>query len=357
MAESTSDRRAGTLADRFRRSRLFLAGRFGSAALATLGLLFVALVLVRAWPEGPSFFVQILIYGLADGSIYALVALGYTMVYGIIELINFAHGDIFTLGAVVAMPILGFFGVTEGKTLGGLGLLALVATFPIAMLVIGGLNMAIERVAYRPLRTAPRLAPLITAVGMSFTLEGLMILLIGDSTVHFPDVLPSASFAIGAHATVGIKDIAVVAIASVLVVLLTAFVSLTKLGKAMRATAQDRDAAHLMGININRTIAATFFIGGALGAGGGIIFGLYFNNINFQLGFSMGLFAFTAAVLGGIGNIQGAALGGLLIGLIRAFSDAFLFGAQWTDVLIFSLLVLVLLFRPTGLLGMQVPEK
>jgi len=228
--------------------------------------------------------------------------------------------------------------------------------FFIVMFLTGVLNIFIERVAYRPLRNAPRLAPLITAVGVSFILEGIMVLWIGNSTVHYPDLLPDTRIPIGGTASIGTKDILVIIVAVILVVALTTFVNGTKLGKAMRATAQDREAAQLMGIDINRTIAATFFIGAALAGAGGIVFGLYYNSINFQLGFSAGLFAFTAAVFGGIGNIQGAALGGLFIGLVRAFSNGYL-RAEWTDVWIFAILILVLVFRPTGLLGMRVPEK
>jgi len=293
----------------------------------------------------------------ANGAVYALVALGYTMVYGIIELINFAHGDVFTLGAAFSMPILGAIGLNEGGTFGIAAIGALVFVFVAVMLLNGSVNVLIERVAYRPLRRAPRLAPLITAVGMSFVIEGVLILWIGNSTVHYPDLIPStALIALGDNRFLNLKDALVVVIALLLMVGLALFVSRTKLGKAMRATAQDREAAQMMGININRTIAATFFIGAALAGAGGIIFGLYFNHIDFQLGFSAGLFAFTAAVLGGIGNIQGAALGGMIIGFVRAFSDGY-FTAAFTDVWIFVILILILTFRPTGLLGMQVPEK
>jgi Branched-chain amino acid ABC-type transport system, permease components len=325
--------------------------------LAALAVLIIVVALgPRVASQGPSFFLQIMTYGFTDGAIYALVALGYTMVYGIIELINFAHGDVFMLGAAVSIPIFGAFGLTEGNALGLLSVLALLAVFAITMVLVGVLNMAIERIAYRPLRNAPRLAPLITAVGVSFMLEGIMALWIGNSTVHYPDLLPGNRYSLGGGASLGFKDIFVVVVAVILVAALTAFIGRTKLGTAMRATAQDKEAAQLMGIDINRTIAATFFIGAALAGAGGIVFGLYYNSINFQLGFSAGLFAFTAAVFGGIGNIQGAALGGLIIGLVRAFSDGYL-RSEWTDVLIFAILILVLVFRPTGLLGMRVPEK
>jgi branched-chain amino acid transport system permease protein len=302
----------------------------------------------------PTEFAQILVFGVTQGSIYALVALGYTMVYGIIELINFAHGDVFTLGAYIGTAILGFFSVTEGS-FSAVNLIALVLVFPLVMLIMGGINVAIERVAYRPLRNAPRLAPLITAIGMSFTLEGIMFLWKGPATVHFPDILPQASATV-AGVFFGFKDVFVVVAAAILVTLLAIFINRTKLGKAMRATAQDRDAAQLMGIDINRTIAATFFIGALLAGAGGMIWGLYYNTIYYQLGFRSGLIAFTAAVFGGIGNIPGAAIGGLVIGLTAAFSDSYI-GSKWTQVVIFGILIGVLVFRPTGLLGMRVPEK
>ena len=306
--------------------------------------------------SNPPFFLQIFIYGVANGAIFALIALGYTMVYGIIELINFAHGDIFTLGAFIALPLIGVFGLTDASSFSiGVVLILIVVTL-LVMVIDGGINIAIERLAYRPLRNAPRLAILITAVGMSFILEGIMYLWRGANNVHFPDLLPGTRIPLFGDASLGIKDIIVIVTAVILVALLNIFINGSKLGKAMRATAQDREAAQLMGININRTIAATFFIGAALAAAGGIIFGLYFNNIRFDEGFTAGLFAFTAAVFGGIGNIQGAALGGLFIGLVQAFSNAY-FQAALTDVWIFAILILVLVFRPTGLLGMQVPEK
>jgi branched-chain amino acid transport system permease protein len=220
----------------------------------------------------------------------------------------------------------------------------------------GGINVLIERVAYRPLRNSPRLAPLITAVGMSFVLQGIMYLWRGAFQIHVPDVLPGNRIPLGGGASIGVKDLLVIAIAAALVVALTLFIARTQLGKAMRATAQDRDSAQLMGIDINRTIAATFFIGAILAAAGGLIRGLYFNTVNYSDGYQLGLFAFTAAVFGGIGNIQGAALGGLFIGIVKAFGDAY-FSSSWTDVYVFAILILVLVFRPSGLLGMSVPEK
>jgi branched-chain amino acid transport system permease protein len=305
----------------------------------------------------PSRWLQTLVFGLADGAIYALVALGYTMVYGIIELINFAHGDVFTLGAYIGAALLGFFATNESTFTAG-NLIGLVIVVPVVMLIMGVINVGIERIAYRPLRSAPRLAPLITAIGMSFFIEGIMFLWKGPATVHIPNLLPQGpgyqTYIGGVFVT--FKDVFVVVMAAILVALLAVFINRSKLGKAMRATAQDRDAAQLMGIDINRTIAATFFIGAVLAGAGGMIWGLYFNTISYNLGFRTGLIAFTAAVFGGIGNIPGAALGGMVIGLVAAFSDGYI-GSKWTQVVVFGILIAVLVFRPTGLLGMRVPEK
>ncbi len=337
-------------------TRTALSGTAGTWLFVGVATFILVILLVPKAVGNPAFFFQILVYGLADGAIYALIALGYTMVYGIIELINFAHGDIFTLGAFIAIPLVGIFGFTDSTPFSFGVVIVLVAVTLVTMAIDGGINVAIERLAYRPLRNAPRLALLITAVGMSFVLEGAMYLWRGANNVHFPDVLPETRINLPGGASIGVKDVVVIVSAVVLVSLLNLFIERSKLGKAMRATAQDREASQLMGININRTIAATFFIGAALAAAGGIIFGLYFNNIRFDEGFTAGLYAFTAAVFGGIGNIQGAALGGLFIGLVASFSNAY-FQAALTDVWIFAILILVLVFRPTGLLGMQVPEK
>jgi branched-chain amino acid transport system permease protein len=309
----------------------------------------------KVYAFGPSYFLTIIIIGVALGAIYALIAIGYTMVYGIVELINFAHGDVFTLGAFISLPLLTtpFWHLSEGGSSGWAIVLPLIGVFVIVMLITGVINVGIERVAYRPLRNAPRLAPLITAVGVSFFLEGVMYLWKGAVNLHYPDILPANQFFGGA---VSAKDIFVIVAALILVAGLAFFVNQTKLGKAMRATAQDRDAARLMGINIDRTISATFFIGAVLAGAGGITYALYINSINNTLGFPIGLVAFTAAVFGGIGNIPGAALGGLIIGLIRAMNDGYV-DPEWTDVVTFAILILVLTLRPTGLLGMRVPEK
>ncbi|MDQ2969317.1 MAG: branched-chain amino acid ABC transporter permease, partial [Actinomycetota bacterium] len=297
----------------------------------------IFLVATRVVDRGGGYFLQILTFGVANGAIYALVALGYTMVYGIIELINFAHGDLFTLGGFISLFLLPVFGANASNA-GTAGIiLPLIAVFIVTMLICGVINVSIERVAYRPLRHAPRLAPLITAVGMSFVLEGLMFLWKGPFNLPYPNLFPTTGFQIG-EATIGVKDIFVIALAAILMIVLSFFVSRTTLGKAMRATAQDQDATELMGIDINRTIAATFFIGAVLAGAGGTIFGLYYNTLVFDLGFSAGLFAFTAAVFGGIGNIQGAALGGLLIGLITAMWDGYM-ESTWTQVIIFGILI------------------
>ncbi|GAC1487430.1 MAG: branched-chain amino acid ABC transporter permease [Candidatus Limnocylindrales bacterium] len=330
-------------------------GRIMNGALVILIVIAAVILATKVVALGPAYFIQILVYGLADGSIYALIALGYTMVYGIVELINFAHGDVFTLGGFISLALLPVFGLSEGVSGAGT-ILPLIAIFVISMLICGAVNVTIERVAYRPLRHAPRLAPLITAIGMSFVLEGLMFLWRGPFNLHYPNVLPTDTIALGGGATIAYKDIAVVVIALTLMISLSLFVERSKLGKAMRATAQDRDASGLMGIDINRTIAATFFIGAVLAGAGGMIYGLYFNNVTFDLGFSAGLVAFTAAVFGGIGNIQGAAIGGLVIGMIQSLSDGY-GDSAWTQVLIFAILILVLVFRPTGIMGMRVPEK
>jgi branched-chain amino acid transport system permease protein len=278
------------------------------------------------------------------------------MVYGIIELINFAHGDVYTLGTFFSLAILTGLGVSgemHGLPLVGVVLVTLVA----AMLLCGLTGVLIERLAYRRLRNAPRLAPLITAIGMSFILENVMQLWRGPSPIPFPEVIPNPSWTLGG-VEVGAKQIAVIVLAIAMMSVLQLFIYKTKIGKAMRATAQDRDAAQLMGIDINTTIAVTFLIGSALAGAAGFVSGMYYGTTWFFNGFEAGLKAFTAAVLGGIGNVAGAMLGGFLIGLIEAIATQYIpGGAQWTNVVVFSVLVLVLIFRPSGLLGESLPEK
>ena len=293
---------------------------------------------------------------LTLGAIYALVALGYTMVYGIIELINFAHGEVFMVGAFVSMyflTTLGFSGAIPDPLLLAA---VLVAAFVVSMTVMGIIGVVIERFAYRPLRNAPRLAPLITAIGVSFILQNLVQIWQGSAQVNTPQLINvSASFEL-LGARISYISMFIVAVAVGLMVALQLFVARTKLGRAMRATAQDREAAQLMGININGTIAATFFIGSALAGAAGVVQGLYFGSIHFTLGFQAGLKAFTAAVLGGIGNITGAALGGFVIGFIEVTAASRgLF--VWSQALVFTVLIIVLVFRPAGLLGQQLGER
>ena len=299
-------------------------------------------------------FSQQLINSLSLGAIYAVVALGYTMVYGIIELINFAHGDVYTAGSFVALTVLVFMGATH--RMAGFALaVALVVVFAVTMLVMGATGVVIERFAYRPLRGRQRLAPLLTAIGVSFSLENILQLWKGPSPVPVPQIIPNPFFDVG-PVSVGQMQLVVITSSLVMMIALNLFVNRTKLGRAMRATAQDWMAAEIMGIDINKTIALTFFVGSVLAGAAGVITGFYYGNTWFINGFRAGLIAFTAAVLGGIGNTTGAALGGFLIGFIEVMTAQYV-GFQWAEVTIFSVLILVLIFRPTGLLGQQLPER
>ena len=293
--------------------------------------------------------------GLSNGAIWALVALGYTLVYGIIELINFAHGEVFMIGSLVSAGLFGTLGLTAATGTGGL-ILGLLLTLVLAMLASGSLNTMIERVAYRPLRNAPKLAPLITAVGFSFILQNVGVLWIGGSPEGIPDLIDAQKelFNIGG-VSVSQGDVLAVAATIPLVLLLTTFISQSRLGRAMRATAQDPEAARLMGINVDTTISLTFLIGGILAGSAGLIYALYQTTIWFFQGFQAGLIAFTAAVMGGIGNLQGAVLGGLVIGIIQQISDNRI-GGEWTPAIVFAYLVLIMVFRPQGLLGEQTRE-
>jgi branched-chain amino acid transport system permease protein len=318
-----------------------------------------------AWYETA---IQILLIGLANGAIIALVALGYTLVYGIIELINFAHGDVFMLGTMVSLTMMtwvpGLLGVRRASQMPEpLIPLLIIGTLLVAMIACALLNMTIERLAYRPLRRAPRLAPLISAIGVSFILVNTGLHWKGASPVDFPNPHPILNtdifrdvLRLNTPIFFSVKDLFVIALAAPLMVGLSLFVTRTRLGKAMRATAQDREAAAMMGIDINQTIALTFLLGGALAGAAGLIYGLYNNSAWFFQGFRGGLMAFTAAVLGGVGNLQGAFLGGLLIGVVAAASD-FLFDPRWTQAVVFGMLILILVFKPTGLLGEATPER
>ena len=301
--------------------------------------------------------VQQIINGVSLGAMYALLALGFTLVYGILELINFAHFNVFMIGTFVAMGTLHMFGVSGQQTImSGLPLIGvLVATLLVTMLACGVLGVVIERVALRPLRRVSGPAAMITTIGVSYILFNTVLLTIGGNNVNFPNPLPSISFAVGG-AVIRMKEILIWVLALVLMGGLAWFVTGTRLGKAMRATAQDPDAARMMGVEVDRVVMVSFFIGSALAGAAGLVFGLYYNFTSFTVGYNAGLRAFTAAVLGGIGNVPGAMVGGLAIGLIEAFGGQVV-SASWTEVIIFSILVLVLVFRPAGLLGRLAPVK
>ena len=292
--------------------------------------------------------------GLSNGTIWALIALGYTLVYGIIELINFAHGEVFMIGSFVSVSLWQTLGVTDA-TGTVLIILSIVLATAAAMLACGSLNVMIERVAYRPLRNAPKLAPLITAIGMSFILQNVGLL-----WRPTPDASPDL---IGSQETLFTvldvnvlhSDVFAVAVTVPLLIALLWFVGRTKYGKAMRATAQDPDAARLMGIDVDRTIGLTFLLGGILAGSAGMIYALYNGTVQFNQGFTAGLIAFTAAVMGGIGNLQGAVIGGLMIGVIQSLSDTH-FGQVWTPAIVFGILILVMVFKPSGLFGEEVRE-
>ncbi|GCB02360.1 high-affinity branched-chain amino acid transport system permease protein LivH [Sulfuriferula multivorans] len=305
-------------------------------------------------------FVQQLINGLVLGSVYALVALGYTMVYGILELINFAHGEVTMIGAMVALSVISAL-VGSGVELPGvvIALLGLLAAIPACM----ALGFTIERLAYRPLRNAPRLAPLITAIGVSIVLQNLAMLIWGRQYISFPPILPQ-----GRHQLLGasITDVQIVILITSVVLMLglTILVKRTRLGRAMRATAQSPQLAGLMGVNANTVISLTFVMGSALAAVAGVMVSAYYGLAHYYMGFLLGLKAFSAAVLGGIGNLAGAMLGGLLLGVIESlgagyigdFTGGFL-GSNYQDVFAFFVLILVLVFRPSGLLGERVGER
>jgi branched-chain amino acid transport system permease protein len=293
--------------------------------------------------------------GVSNGSIWALIALGYTLVYGIIELINFAHGDLFMIGSFVSFGVWTSVGLT--LTTGTLGVIGgLVVTLVVAMVACATLNVMIERVAYRPLRNAPKLAPLITAVGFSFILQNVGLLWLGGTPHSVDDLINSQHTLITVGGiTISNGDVLAVAATVPLVILLTSFVGRTRFGRAMRATAQDPDAAKLMGINVDTTISLTFLLGGLLAGAAGLIYALYQTTIWYFQGFQAGLIAFTAAVMGGIGNLRGAVLGGLIIGFIQQISDNRI-GAEWTPAVVFGYLILIMVFKPQGLLGEETRE-
>jgi branched-chain amino acid transport system permease protein len=328
----------------------------GLKSAAQIALVVVVLAAIFAW-MGPQQFVN----ALTIGAIYALIAIGYTMVYGIIELINFAHGDVFMVGTFVSLAFLTTLGFNAAINDPALLVLVLAADFAVVMVVLGLAGVLIERVAYRPLRTAPRLAPLITAIGVSFILQNLVqgvppYFGFGPFNANSPQVFPTDVFVTIGGARIPVLSLFIIFIALAMMVALQLFVGRTRIGRSMRSTALDRDAAALMGVNINRTIAITFLIGSALAGAAGVTFGLQYGVTNSGLGFQAGLRAFTAAVLGGIGNTVGAALGGFIIGFIEVGAAVAGFN-RWGPAIVFGTLVIVLVFRPSGILGQQTAER
>ena len=328
--------------------------RLAAAIVAAL----VVLLLIQAVKD-PGQFVSQLLIGITNGAIIALIALGYTLVYGIVELINFAHGDNFMIGSFVGVAVLsgtflglGFFAPIESGSGTGIRIIGVLLALVVAMLACGLINVGIERVAYKPLRNSPRLAVLITAIGMSFILQNVGLVWKGSFQISFPSLISNSNALAGITDAVAYrwKDLFVVLVTIPLLLGLSYFIRSTRQGKAMRAVAQDKEAAAMMGINVNRTISVAFLLGGILAGASGVMFGLFNGTTVFDVGFRQGLFAFTAAVLGGIGNLAGAVVGGVLIGVIGSMSDQYV-GVRWTDIVIFTVLILVLVFRPRGLLG------
>jgi branched-chain amino acid transport system permease protein len=331
----------------------------GFVALLSYALLaLVGVWLIGNFVQGPAEFINIALIGLTNGAIFGLVALGYTLVYGILQLINFAHGDVFALAGLVSFTVIvDVLGLTRDASIGAV-VGGMVLTLAVIMVLFALMNATIELVAYRRLRSAPRLAALITAVGMSFIVQNISLALYGVGFYSIPSFIPRSE-------AIGIGDItyswnkaAVLIIVVPVLLLLTWFVRETKQGKAMRAVAQDTEASAMMGINVNRTISVTFAIAGSLAGAAAIVYLLQFN-MRYDTGFELGLIAFTAAVLGGIGNLSGAVLGALVIGFIQAFNEGLTWytpGSDWTRTIVFGILILILVFRPEGLLGERTPE-
>jgi branched-chain amino acid transport system permease protein len=329
------------------------------APIKALSFLFVgilALWLGVNLVKNPTHWFDLFLVGLTLGMVYALIALGYSLVYGILELINFAHGDVFMLAAMLTTTLVGTFGLTKS----GQVLVYILPMLVIASAFTGALNTTIEFIAYRPLRGAPRLAPLITAIGVSFILQTAGLVWKGPAPVSIRDnILPNGKiFHIG-EADFGWNQLIIYIVTIPTLIMLVWLVQQTKSGKAMRAVAQDKDAAAMMGIDVNRTISFTFLIAGLLAGFAGVLYALFVTNVQFDTGFRLGLFAFTAAVLGGIGNLPGAVLGAVCIGLVEQFNNGLTWhtpGTDWTTTIIFVILILILVFRPEGLLGERTPE-
>jgi branched-chain amino acid transport system permease protein len=331
-----------------------------SSLIDAIGLLLLAgilLWLLLKFLEDPTRFVNVAIIGMTNGAIYGLVALGYTLVYGILQLINFAHGDVFALSGLVASTLI--VSVLDMDTSTGVFLIVvgLLATLAVTIPMFAVINASIERIAYKPLRNAPRLAALITAVGVSFIVQNVSLAIYGVDFESVPNFIPrKAAITIG-DVVLQWDNIAVFLIVIPVLVVLTWFVRSTRQGKAMRAVAQDTEAAAMMGINVDRTISVTFYLAGSLAAVAGLVYLLQFN-MRYDTGFELGLIAFTAAVLGGIGNLTGAVLGAMVIGCVQAFNEGLdgTFGGDWTRSIVFGILIAVLVFRPQGILGERTPE-
>ncbi|WP_193074702.1 high-affinity branched-chain amino acid ABC transporter permease LivH [Pseudomonas sp. FME51] len=301
------------------------------------------------------YLLQQLLNGLTVGSTYALIAIGYTMVYGIIGMINFAHGEVYMIGSYIAFIVLAALALLGIESLP----LLIIAALVVSMVVTSAYGYSIERVAYRPLRGGNRLIPLISAIGMSIFLQNLVRLAQGSRDIAMPNLVRGGidiGPATGFHATLSYMQIIIFVVTLISMTLLTLFITRSRMGRACRACAEDLKMTNLLGINTNSIIALTFIIGAALAAVAGVLLGMYYGVINPHIGFMAGLKAFTAAVLGGIGSIPGAVLGGLLLGVAEAMTSAY-FSAEYKDVVAFSLLILILLFRPSGILGRPEVEK
>ena len=302
-------------------------------------------------------FLQQIVNGLALGMMYGLLALGFTMVYGIIELINFAHFSVFMTGTFFGLMTLELIGIHgASRPLSGLPLVGVLAlVFAATMVLSGLLGMVIERICLRPMRGVSGTAPMITTIGVSFILINVVLMIWGPQTKPFPRIIPDIRWSFF-QAEVTLRQVLLAGVGLALMVALHYLVQRTALGKAMRATAQDTDAAQMMGVDVDRIILLTFFLGSALAGAGSLVFGFYYGFTAFYIGYTTGLRAFTSAVLGGIGSIHGAVVGGVLIGLIQSLGGQLL-GVRWTDVIIFSILIIVMVLRPTGLFGLHTPQK
>jgi branched-chain amino acid transport system permease protein len=306
--------------------------------------------------SGWQLFFQQCLNGLTYGALIALIALGYTMVYGIIGLINFAHGDLFMLGTFLTLTLIDSFKLDEiASPAARLAIMAL-GVLPIVAVFCAALNLAVDRIIYKPLRNAPKLAPLVSAIGVSFIFQNVGLLWKGPADLSVPSLVSQKNLLGDSAISFTLSDLVLVVLVAAIMIVLTMLVKYTRLGKSMRATSQNPVAAQLMGINVERVIGSTFVIGGALAGFAAVIYSLYIGTVGFQIGYINGLYAFTAAVLGGIGNIPGAVLGGLVIGLVRSLGSAYI-EERWTTAIIFGILIVILVFRPSGLLGERTREK